>query len=264
MTEIDFYDVFQGQVAAFLLVLTRSSGIFFISPFFGSMNVSAKLRAGVAVMFAVLLFPVVVKEAVIQAPATVVMFTFTVVKELFIGWLIGLIAYITLTAISMAGKIMDMQVGFAVVNMMDPTTQQQTGLLGTFLYNLTIIFFLITNGHHIIISALAESFRIIPLDSMVWNDSIPQLINDLTAGIWLNGMKIAMPVTFAILLTNVGMGILARTMPQMNIFVVGIPMHLMIGMGTTAMVLPFYILFLDVMFNEIYANISIALKALAP
>ena len=87
---------------------------------------------------------------------------------------------------------------------------------------------------------------------------------DLTAGIWLNGMKIAMPVTFAILLTNVGMGILARTMPQMNIFVVGIPMHLTIGLGTVAMILPFYLLFLDVVFNEIYASISIALKSLAP
>ena len=264
MTEIDFYDVFQGQVAAFLLVLTRTSGIFFISPFFGSMNVAYKLRAAVAVMFALILFPVVLKEYVIHAPATIIMFAFTVVKELFIGWLIGLIAFITLTAVNAAGKIMDMQVGFAVVQMMDPTTQQQSGLLGTFLYNLTIIYFVITNGHHVIISALMESFRVIPLDSMVWNSSLPELMTDLTAGIWMNGMKIAMPVTFAILLTNVGMGILARTMPQMNIFVVGIPMQLTIGMTTVAMILPFYILFLDVMFNEMYAHIGIAIKALAP
>ena len=264
MTEIDFYDVFQGQVAAFLLVLTRTSGIFFISPFFGSMNVAYKIRAAVAVMFALILFPVILKEYVIQAPATVWQFAFTVGKELFIGWLIGLVAYIVLTAVSMAGKIMDMQVGFAVVQMMDPTTQQQTGLIGTFLYNLTIIYFVVTNGHHVIIAALMESFRIIPLDSMVWNTSLPELVTDLTAGIFMNGMKIAMPVTFAILLTNVGLGILARTMPQMNIFVVGIPMQLMIGITMISMILPFYILFLDVIFNEMYANISIALKALAP
>ena len=264
MTEIDFFDVIGGQIAAFLLVLTRSSGIFFISPFFSSTNVSYKIRAAVAVLFAVILFPVVVGESVIHAPASLAMFAFTVAKEMFIGWLIGLVGYITLSAINTAGKIMDMQVGFAVVNMMDPTTQQQTGLIGTFLYNLTIIFFIVTNGHYVIISALAESFRIIPLDSMVWNDSLPQLIIDLTAGVWINGMKIAMPVTFAILLTNVGMGILARTMPQMNIFVVGIPMHLMIGISTVAMILPFYLLFLDVIFNEMYANISIALKSLAP
>lgn len=264
MTEIDFFDVFQGQVAAFLLVLTRTSGIFFISPFFGSMNVSLKVRAGVAIAVAVLLFPVVVKMYVVTAPATVLMFAFTVAKELFVGWLIGLVAYITLTAINLAGKVMDMQVGFAVVSMMDPTTHQQIGLIGNFLYNLTIIFFLITNGHHIILGALAESFRIIPLDAMVWSQTLPQIMIDLTAGIWLNGMKIAMPVTFAILLTNVGMGILARTMPQMNIFVVGIPMHLTIGTTMLAMMLPFYMLFLDVIFNEMYAHITLVIKTLAP
>ena len=228
------------------------------------MNISVKFKAGAAVLIAVVLFPVVVKEPVIQAPATIIMFAATVVKEMFVGWLIGLVGYITLSAINLAGKVMDMQVGFAMVNMMDPTTQQQTGLIGNFLYNLSIIYFLITNGHHVIISALAESFRIIPLDSMVWNDSLPQFINDLTAGIFMNGMKIAMPVTFAILLTNVGLGILARTMPQMNIFVVGIPMQLMIGTMMISMVLPFYLLFLDVIFNEMYANISIALKAISP
>ena len=264
MTGIDFFDIFQGQAAAFLLVLTRASGIFFISPFLGSMNISAKVRAGVAIAVAVIIFPVVVKESVVQAPATVLLFAFTVAKEMFIGWLIGLVGYITLSAVNLAGKVMDMQVGFAMVNMMDPTTQQQTGLIGNFLYNLTIIYFLITNGHHVILSALAESFRVIPLDSMVWNTSLPQFINDLTAAVFLNGMKIAMPVTFAILLTNVGLGVLARTMPQMNIFVVGIPLQLTIGTGMLSMILPFYLLFLDVIFNEMYANISIALKALAP
>ena len=75
-------------------------------------------------------------------------------------------------------------------------------------------------------------------------------------------MKIAMPITFAILLTNVGLGILSRTMPQMNIFVVGIPMQLMIGIVVLSMIIPFYVLFLDVLFNEMYGNISLAVRAL--
>ena len=77
-------------------------------------------------------------------------------------------------------------------------------------------------------------------------------------------MKIAMPVTFAILLTNVGLGILARTMPQLNIFVVGIPLQIVIGIAVLSMLLPFYVLFLDVVFNEMYGNINIALQALQP
>jgi len=88
------------------------------------------------------------------------------------------------------------------------------------------------------------------------------IISNFVSGIYVTGMKIAMPVTFAILLTNVGLGILARTMPQMNIFVVGIPLQLLIGVGTLSMMLPFYVLFLDVLFNEMYGNISMAIQAL--
>ena len=90
------------------------------------------------------------------------------------------------------------------------------------------------------------------------------VISDFTTGIFLAGMKIAMPVTFAILLTNVGLGILARTMPQLNIFVVGIPLQIVIGIAVLSMLLPFYVLFLDVVFNEMYGNINIALQALQP
>ena len=162
----------------------------------------------------------------------------------------------------MAGKVMDMQVGFAIVNVMDPTSGQQMPLIGSFLYNLGLIVFLVTNGHHMIIAALFESFKMVPMLTMEPSLSLPLIIANFTTGIFLTGMKIAMPVTFAILLTNVGLGILARTMPQMNIFVVGIPMQLAVGVLILSMVLPFYVLFLDVVFNEMYGNITMALEAL--
>ena len=264
MTEIDFYDIYQGQLAAFLLVLTRTSGIFLISPFFGSMNIPVQLRAGVAIVMAVVTFPVIVEKTVVTAPESILMFGGSVLQELFVGFLIGFIAYVALAAINMAGKIMDMQVGFSVANVMDPTSGQQAPLIGSFLYNLAIIYFLVVNGHHIIISALFESFNRIPIDGVIWNEALASFIGDITAGVFLVGMKIAMPVTFSILLVNVGMGILARTMPQMNIFVVGIPLHLMIGSFMLAMLLPFFILFLDTMFETMYADIVTAIKLISP
>ena len=263
-TEIDFFDILQGQLAAFLLVLSRTSGIFFISPFFGSLNVSYRIRATVAIAITVLIFPLIVRETVVTAPASIIMFAGTIFQELFIGWLIGFVAYVVLAAINMSGKIMDMQVGFSVANVMDPTSGQQSPLIGSFLYYLAIIYFLVSNGHHMIIAALVESFRRVPFDSIVWNPSIADFMINLTNSVFLVGMKIAMPVTFAILITNVGMGILARTMPQMNIFVVGIPMHLMIGIFMLSMLLPFYILFLDVLFNDIYSSISRAIQLISP
>ncbi len=264
MTEIDFFDIVQGQIAAFLLVLTRTSGIFFISPFFGSLNIPVQIRAAVAIVMAAVTFPVIVKETVVTAPDSILLFAGTIAQELFIGWLIGFIAYVAFAAINMSGKIMDMQVGFSVANVMDPTSGQQSPLIGSFLYNLAVIYFLVANGHHMIIAALIDSFQRIPLDGLVWHDTLANFIGDVTAGVFLTGMKIAMPVTFAILMVNVGMGILARTMPQMNIFVVGIPLHLMIGTFMLSMLMPFYILFLDMMFNEMYGNITAALRLLSP
>ena len=259
---MDFFTLAQDHAAVFLLMLTRCSGIFMIAPFFGSLNIPVTIRAAAAFAFTLVLFPVVDGLGTVAAPPSVWAFAGSVLAELFIGWLIGFVAYVCFSAIHMAGKVMDMQVGLAVVNVMDPTSGQQIPLIGSLLYNLGIIVFLVTNGHHVIITALAESFRMVPLAAMQPNLSLTMLLVDFTNGIFVTGMKIAMPVTFAILLVNVALGILARTMPQMNIFVVGIPLQLMVGVGVLSMLLPFYVMFLDVLFNEMYGKISIALQAL--
>ena len=259
---MDLYELLQGHIAAFLLMLTRISGIFLISPFFGSMNIPMFFRVGIALAMSVVLFPVVDGLGTPETPPSIIMFGAAVLGELFIGWLIGVVAYISFAAITMAGKVMDMQVGFAVVNVVDPTSGQQIPLIGSFLYNLAVIILLVTNGHHMLIAALVESFRAVPLAGLEANISLALIIANFTGTIFLTGMKIAMPITFAILLTNVGLGILSRTMPQMNIFVVGIPMQLMIGLFVLSMIMPFYVLFLDVLFNEMYGNISLAIRAL--
>lgn len=257
---MDLFDLLQNHAAVFLLLLTRVSGIFMLAPFFGSLNIPVYMRAGTALAISVVLFPVVDQTALIKAPATVLVYALAVLTELFVGWLIGFVAYISFSAIHMAGKIMDMQVGFSIVNVMDPTSGQQIPLIGSFLYNLGLIIFLVTNGHHMIIAALFESFRVVPLLGMTANPDLTMLIANFTGGIFSTGMKIAMPVTFAILLTNVALGVLARTMPQLNIFVVGVPMQIIVGVFVLSILVPFYIIFLDVLFNEMYGNISLALK----
>ena len=259
---MDLYDIMQNHAGLFLLVLTRVSGIFLLAPFFGSINIPVYIRAGTAFAIAMVLFPVIDQQGIPQIPQSVVGYMLAVIVELIVGWLIGFVAYITFAAIHMAGKLLDMQVGFAVVNVVDPTSGQQIPLLGSFLYNLGIIIFLVTNGHHMVISGLFESFQMIPVLGATFDLSISDLMVDLTGGIFVTGMKIALPVLFAILLTDVGLGVLARTMPQMNIFVVGIPAKIVIGLFVLSIALPFYILFLDVMFNEMYGNISAALRAI--
>lgn len=259
---MDLYELLQGHIAVFLLMLVRVSGIFLISPFFGSMNISIYFRVGTALAITILLFPVVDGLGTPYVPENVIMFGVTALGELFIGWLIGFVAYISFAAITMAGKVMDMQVGFAIVNVVDPTSGQQIPLIGSFLYNLAIIVFLVVNGHHMLIAALFESFQSVPMMGLSPSPNLAGFVVNLVNGVFVTGMKLAMPVTFAILLTNVGLGILARTMPQLNIFVVGLPLQIVIGMFVLSILMPFYVLFLDVLFNETYAQITTALHAI--
>ena len=259
---MDFFDFVQNHAAVFMLMLTRLSGVFIVSPFFGSMNIPQYIRVGTAFFMSVVFFPVVDNLPQLTVPSTIFGYAGVVLVELFIGWLIGFVAFVVLSAINMAGKIMDLQVGFSMVSVMDPTSGQQNALIGSFLYNLGIIVFLVTNGHHVLLSAMVESFRAIPIMGMETNLAITDLMVNFTSGIFSTGVKLAMPVTFAILLTNVSLGILARTMPQLNIFVVGVPLQIMIGLFILGLMLPFYILFLDVLFNEIYGNIAVVFKTI--
>lgn len=259
---IDLYAVLQEQAALFLLMVTRVGGLFMLSPFFGSMNVPVQMRVTTALAVSIAILPAVeATTPAFQVPPTLLGYAGVLLKELFVGWLIGFVAYIAFSAINMAGKVMDMQVGFAMVNVMDPTSGQQIPLIGSFLYNLSLIVFLTTNGHHVLLSALVGSFSSVPISMVNISPSLAVIITQFTTGIFTTGVQVALPVTFTILMVNVGLGILARTMPAINIFVVGVPMQLMLGTFMLSVMLPFYLMFLDVLFNGMYGNILVALRA---
>lgn len=259
---MDLYDLLQNHIGMYLLVLTRISGIFIIAPFFGSRNISTKFRILTSMAISFVLFPVVLESGIVSLPETLPGYLFVVFTELLIGWIIGFTAYLSFAAIHIAGQILDMQVGFGMVNVLDPTTGQQVPIIGSFKYNLAIIVFLVTNSHHLLLTGLFESFNLIPILSASIAPNLTTLMVDLISGTYTIAIKIAIPVLTAILLTDVALGVLARTMPQMNIFVVGIPAKIFVGLFVLSFALPFYILFLDVAFNEMYGNISVVLRAM--
>lgn len=259
---MDLYELFQNHMGMFLLVLTRVSAIFLIAPFLGSKNIPTVIRLTASVAITLVLFPIVIERGIVSLPDTLTGYCFVIFTELLVGWIIGFTASLTFSAIHMAGQLLDMQVGFGVVNVLDPTTGQQVPIIGSFKYNLAIIIFLVTNGHHLLLTGLFESFRLIPIFGAVINPDITEIMVDLVSGIFVIAMKISIPVLVAIILTDVALGVLARTMPQMNIFVVGIPAKIMVGLFVLSFALPFYILFLDVAFNEMYGNIFVVLRAM--
>ena len=263
-TVLDLYDILQNHIGIFLLILTRVSGIFIMAPFFGSKNTPAKIRSALSLAITLVLFPTIMASGMkVALPMTLLGYVVAVASELFVGWVIGFVAYLTFAAILMAGQLLDMQVGFGVVNVLDPTSGQQVPLIGSFKYNLALLIFLVTNSHYIVLTALVDSFTIIPIIGMHLTTALTDLMIAMTWGTFTIAIKISIPIIFAIILMDVALGVLARTMPQMNIFVVGVPAKIFVGLFVLSVTLPFYILFLDVAFHEMYTNLYNLLRTLS-
>ncbi|MCX7779284.1 MAG: flagellar biosynthetic protein FliR [Negativicutes bacterium] len=250
---MDIYSLLQNQLGFFLLVFCRISGIFTTAPIFGSRNVPTYAKSGLALALACLLAPIV--HTPNTSPDALPAYILIVMGELAIGIMIGYVASLVFSAVQIAGQLLDMQIGFGIINIFDPQSGQQMPLIGNFKYILALLVFLSTNGHHFLLTALTSSFKLIPVGSSIWNTAITAIFVDIVKGIFIIAFKISLPVLVAVFLTDIALGILARTMPQMNIFVVGVPGKIIVGVFVLSLALPFYILFLEVAFNGMHQDV---------
>ena len=251
---MDLFALLQNQLGFLLLVFVRITGIFMITPFFGSRNVHGYIKAGLALVLTYILYPMVYNEAAV-IPDSFLAYFLLVISEFLIGLILGFVSSLLFSAIQMSGQLLDMQIGFGVISIIDPQSGQQVPLVGNFKYVLAMLVFLVTNGHHVVLAALFSSFKWIPVTKMHWQPNLSDFIVNLVGGMFVIALKISIPVLAAVVLTDVALGILARTMPQMNIFVVGVPSKIIVGIFVLSLALPFYILFLELAFNEAYKDL---------
>ena len=256
---MDVFALIQGQLGFFLLIFVRISGIFIVAPIFGSRNVTGRIKASLALIITYIIFPLVFNTNTV-IPDQLLPYLFVVAGELIIGLILGFVSSLIFSAIQMAGQLLDMQIGFGIINIIDPLSGQQAPLVGNFKYILALITFLAINGHHVILSALFASFKLIPISGVVVNVAITSFMVDMVSGMIVLALKISLPILVALLLSDMSLGILARTMPQMNIFVVGVPGKILIGIFVLSVALPFYIYFLEMAFDGMYKNMFTVLS----
>ena len=154
-----------AQLEAFLLIFIRMTGLFILSPIFGRNNLPAVFKIGFSFFLAVIFVNVNGAPAVNMA-TNITLYALYIIKELIVGLVIGYATYVIMSAIYLAGQMIDMQVGFGSVNVLDATSNIQVPLTSNFYYMYIILIFLTLNGHFFIIQALFRSFEIIPIDMM--------------------------------------------------------------------------------------------------
>ena len=155
-----------------------------------------------------------------------------IIKEALVGIVIGFIAYVIMSSIQTAGGFIDFQMGFGMVNVMDPQTGAQSPIMGQFLYIISLFFLLTVNGHHLILDGIYYSYQFIPLDQ-AWlpfeSEQVIEFVIRSFSTMFMIALQMSLPVVGSLFLVDVALGIVARTFPQLNIFVVGIPVKIVVS-----------------------------------
>ena len=166
-----------------------------------------------------------------------VAFVGVMVLELVTGLLMGFGVYIVYSSLSLAGQFIDMQIGFSMVNVFDPLSQIQLTITGNLYFYMLMMITLVTNAHHYYLRAVIDSFYVIPLGGMSPGLDLYDSVIGFMPTFFALALRVAAPVFFVMLVSNVVLGILARTVPQLNMFVVGFPIKIMMGLFTLLIML---------------------------
>jgi len=213
----------------FFLIMARYFGLFLITPIFSSVAILRQVKIILALLMAVITFLLTYQAANIAAPAHDLEVILYLIKELSIGIFMGFIIYIFFAAIQLAGQFIDLRMGFRIANVVDPMTGASSPIIGQFKNIFTILVFLSINGHLMIIKSLNKSFDIIPLGQVSYDANLWRFLFRRSADLFIIGFKIALPIMGTLFIVDIMLGFLARAVPQMNIFIIGLPLKILIG-----------------------------------
>lgn len=235
----DFLSFGAEKAQAFLLVNFRLSGLLLSAPILSRKTIPTPVKVGFGIMLAILLLPVVMQRPLPLAPSLADI-TVIGLKEFLVGVSLGLVLKLLFYAAEMAGSFVGFQSGLSVANVIDPSTQAEVNLLGAFWFLVASIVFLALDGHHIVISGLADSYAVIPLGKAAFGAGAADLWLRLSGAVFTMALKLAAPILLTVFLVDVALGVLARTIPQMNIFVIGIPVKIAVAMLMMGVSLPVF------------------------
>lgn len=250
-------DLIFGEYQLFLLVMVRTSGIFIFSPFFSAQNIPNIMKVGLTFSVS-LLITAALPFTPNLANEVLVLIIF---KELMVGLIIGFISYIFFTAFYVMGQIIDMKIGFGMVNVVDPQNKVQVPLMGNFYYILAFLLLLSFDGHHIILSSLLDSYNYISIGSFKYTKETMDLLVGALSKSFEIGFKLSSPIVAIIFLTDIVLGVISKTIPQMNVFVVGMPLKVLVGLLIILISMPIFYgavngIF-DLFINDIYRFMNI-------
>jgi len=237
-----------ADVISFLLVFMRVGGILIMMPIFGEQVVPNRVKAALSVVVAILVYPLLHLSTPPSLAESTLQLLLALGGEVLIGVVMGFVARVVFAAVQTAGELMGVQMGVAMANVIDPISSTQVSILSEFLYLVALLVFVTVDGHHLFLGAITESYHLIPpLGGIFGVDAARELVL-LTQSVLVTGFRLAAPVIAVVIFVNVGLGLIARTVPQVNVFIVGFPLQVFVGLLFLGLAMPVMV---ALMTNEI-------------
>jgi flagellar biosynthetic protein FliR len=242
---------------AFLLVFMRITAFFVTLPLFSYRNIPNTHKIGFSFFLAWIMF-ISIEPPVIEIDSQYFML---ILKEAIFGLIIGFTAYFILAAVQIAGSFIDFQMGFAIANVIDPQTGAQSPLIGQFLYTLSLLLMISLNAHHLLLDGVFYSYQFVPIDQLflpLGEENIIEFIVQTFNSMFIIAFQMSIPVVGSLFLVDIALGIVARTVPQLNIFVVGLPLK--IGVSFIMLILVMGALFL--LIQQLFETMTYTMRGL--
>lgn len=226
---MDLLGLSPEEFKSLVLILIRISIVLFLLPIFGGRMVPNPVKAGLALMITIVLFPVIRPDPKLF-PEGLLGVVNLILAELVLGLVIGLTIRLFFAAIQLAGQLIGFQMGFAIANVLDPESGAQGSILAQMGYWIAILIFLLLDGHHVLLRTLADSFSIIEVGSLGFGKGLFHKMLEASGDMFAVAIKVGAPAIAALLLVSAAFGIIAKVVPQMNILIVAFPLKIVVGL----------------------------------
>ena len=253
------------NVDVFMAVFVRIMGLFIILPVLSGQSIPLSARIILALGIAILAF---VGNIVTLPPydPTLLGFALMIMQEFMVGLIIGLVVMMVFSMFHFVGQMIDFQMGFGMVTVFDPFAQQQTPITGNLYFLIVSLFFVMTGALRYVLGIFFQSFELIGLGQahVLGNVALADQVVYIIVGYFHLGLRIALPIVGTILIVDVVLGILVKAVPQMNVFVVGLPIKVSLGLIIIFLTMPFLADAFGMIMEDIVFSIGRMIMGMVP
>jgi len=250
-----------GDFTFFTLVLGRVAGIFSAIPLFGGKRVPMTIRAAAILAMTLVLYPVV-RGHISNLPDDTISLVILIIRETLVGLTLGLLSQVIFAAVSFCGQMIGNQMGLSIASLLDPDMGQVT-VISNMQDLIATLIFLTLGIHHLFIRAIVDSYSVIPVGAWHMSEGLIYTLVAATSALFVLAVKLGAPVMVALLAAGVVLGIMARSFPQMNVFMISFPLNIGIGFLVLGITLLAFSTTLAEAFGAISGQIRILFRLMA-